>query len=415
MASNFRSKVISISLKDRGAILPGGHAANAAYWHDLDSSPGNFVSSTYYMQELPDWVTKFNNQGRSDTFLNDTWNTLYPINTYVESAPDDNPYERSIGGKTIPTFPYDFKSIRERFKVSGNEYQLLWLSPFGNTLLTEFALEALRNENLGQGKFTDFLCLSYTVSDIIGHTLGPQSVEMEDMYLRLDKEIAQLLNTLDASPGKGNYILFLTADHGAVPVVSYLKDKKLPGGVASIARYKFELTNYLNSKYGAFEWIKHFESEHVYLNRSLLAQKKLNPQEFEQDVASFLLTRDGISWAVTAHQLQSQSFTEGMKALLQRGYDPKRSGDVILSFDPGFVPQANASMTTDKIKGTTHGTGYSYDRHVPLLWIGKGIPNGESVRNVSPTDIAATIALMLDIQFPSGSDGYPLEELFMKN
>lgn len=414
MASNFRSKVISISLKDRGAILPGGHAANAAYWHDLETSPGYFVSSTYYMEALPDWVSKFNSQGKSDAYLNTTWNTLYPLDTYVQSAPDDNPYERAIGGKSIPTFPYDFKSIRERYKDRGGEYQFLWLSPYGNSLLTEFALETLKNERLGQGKFTDFLCMSYTVSDVIGHTLGPQSVELEDTYLRLDKEIAQLLNSLDASPGKGNYVLFLTADHGAVPVVSYLKDNKLPGGVASIPRYKYELTNYLNSKYGAFEWIQRFESEHVYLNHRLIAERKLNPQDLEQDIASFLVNMDGISWALTAHQLQSEAYPDGMKSLLQKGYDPKRSGDVLLSFDPGFVPQTNASMTVDKMQGTTHGSGYTYDRHVPLLWYGKGIPSGESVRSVSPTDIAVTLALMLDIQFPSGSDAQPLLELFLK-
>ena len=169
LATNFKSKVISVSLKDRGAILPGGHLANAAYWHDWQVSPGYFVSSSYYMDDVPSWVKQFNKEGRSDTYLDITWNTLLPISSYTESAPDDNPYERTLRGKDGPTFPYEFKKMREIYKELNAEYQLIWVSPYGNTLLTEFAIEAIKNEALGKDNFTDLINISYSVPDVIGH------------------------------------------------------------------------------------------------------------------------------------------------------------------------------------------------------------------------------------------------------
>ena len=412
MGSNFRAKVISVSLKDRGAILPGGHTANAAYWHDWKASPGYFVSSSYYMEELPDWVTKFNKLEKSDSYLTDSWSTLYPIDSYKMSAADDNNYERAIAGKTSSTFPYDYKSMRERYKELGAEFQLIWVTPAGNSLLTDFAIEAIKSEKLGADEITDFINISYSVPDVMGHTFGPQSVEFEDMILRLDRDIENLLKSLDATVGTGNYSLFLTSDHGSVPVASYLADNKLPAGIANIKQYGVALLSHLNSKYGTNQWIENFEGESIYLNRDLIKQKKLSLSTVQREVADFMISLEEVTGALSAADLQTHSYGYGMNQMLQNGYHSKRSGDVLLVFKPGYVQNLDPRITMQRIKGTTHGSGYAYDTHVPMLWFGKSIPKGQSLRKVSVTDIAPSIAQMLNIQYPSGTSGEPLIELF---
>ncbi|MGB5461634.1 MAG: alkaline phosphatase PafA [Eudoraea sp.] len=412
IGTNFRAKVISVSLKDRGAILPGGHAANAAYWHDWKSSPGYFVSSSYYMDELPKWVNSFNKLEKSNSYLSDSWSTLYPIESYTASAPDDNNYERALGGKTSATFPYDYKSMRERYREIGAEFQLIWVTPAGNSLLTDFAIEAIKSEGLGTDDITDFINISYSVPDVIGHTFGPQSVEFEDVILRLDRDIENLLKSLDATVGTGNYLLFLTSDHGSVPVASYLADHKLPAGLAHINQYETALLTHLNSKYGTNQWIENFDGEAVYLNRDVIKQKKLSLRAVQQEAADFLITLDEVTGALTASDLQSQSYSYGMKQMLQNGYHSKRSGDVLLIFKPGFIQNLDPRITMQKIKGTTHGSGYAYDTHVPMLWFGNSIPKGKSVRKVSVIDIAPSIAQILNIPYPSGTSGEPLIELF---
>ncbi|WP_297795751.1 alkaline phosphatase PafA [uncultured Eudoraea sp.] len=413
MVTQFKSKVISVSIKDRGAILPGGHTANAAYWHDWKSSPGYFISSSYYMEELPKWVSNFNKSGKSDSYLKDSWSTLYPIDSYEASAADDNNYERAIGGKTSPTFPYDYESMRARYKEIGAEFQLIWVSPAGNSLLTDFAIEAIKNEKLGSNGVTDFINISYSVPDIIGHTFGPQSVEFEDVILRLDRDIENLLNSLDATIGNKNYLLFLTSDHGSVPVTAYLRDNKLPGGIAQIPQYQVNLTNHLNSKYGSGDWIEYFDGESVYLNHELIKQKKLSLSVVQRVVADYLITLDEITAALTASDLQTQSYSHGINQKLQKGYHSKRSGDVLIILKPAYVPNLNPKIASfQQMKGTTHGSGYAYDSHVPMLWFGNSIPNGESVRKVSVIDIAPSLSMFLNIPLPSGSEGEPLIELF---
>lgn len=413
LGSNFKSKVISVSLKDRGAILPGGHTANAAYWHNWQSSPGYFVSSSYYMDQLPSWVINFNKQEKTDAYLNETWETLYPIEDYTESAPDDNSYESLIRGKgSTPTFPYDFKNIRASRREAGTEYHLIWASPAGNKILTEFALEAIKNEKLGRDEATDLINISYSVPDIIGHTFGPQSVELQDIYLRLDKEIEQLLLSLDNDIGQDNYIVFLTSDHGVMPTASYAEANKMPSGIAPLHVYSIGLNNFLNDKYGNAEWVENFNYEHVYLNKKLIKEKQVGLKDIRQAAADFLITQPGIVSALTADHLRNNHYDSGLAQKIQKGYHPIRSGDVVLSFLPGYIQNATPGMRPSLIRGTTHGSGYAYDSHVPLIWMGKGVPQGESVREVSITDVAPTLAMFLNLQLPNGSSGTPLIELF---
>jgi len=412
LGSNFKSKVISVSLKDRAAILPGGKSANAAYWYDWDSSPGYFVSSSYYMKKVPKWVSQFNKMEKTDAYLNQTWNTLYPLSTYTASALDDNKYEPSLGGKLSPTFPYDFKTMREKVKTSGSEYQLLLVSPAGNSILTEFAIAAIENEELGADDHTDLLNVSYSVTDVIGHTFGPQSVEAEDIYLRLDRNLGELFAALDSKVGQNNYLLFLTADHAAIPVVSYLRDNKLDGDIARTEQYHDNLKAFLEAKYGLGPWIENFDGNQIYLNKKTIDGKKLLLPVIQQEVADFLMTQKGVYLAITAHELKTQTYEEGLRKTIQNGYHPKRSGDVLLTYDSGTIISPNSQMAVERVKGTVHGSGYSYDTHVPLLWMGLGIPHGESVRSVHPIDIAPSLAMFLNLQLPTAAQGKPLNELF---
>ena len=410
--SNFKSKIISVSIKDRGAILPGGKSADGVYWHDWESSPGYFVSSSFYMETLPNWVDKFNKQEKSDAYLDETWNTLYPIETYTSSSPDDNTYEPSLGGKISPTFPYNFKTMREKYRDKGSEFQLLWISPKGNTLLTEFAITAIQEEKLGKDKYTDFLNISYSVPDVIGHTFGPQSVEMEDIYLRLDNEIATLLKALDTKLGKENYTLFLTADHGAMENVSFLNNHKLDAAIARTTSDARNLEAFLDTKYGKASWITAVNGNNLYLNKVTIDEQKLTLPIIQKEAADYLMTLPEVSFALTADDLQTYVYEEGIRKTIQNGYHVKRSGDVIISYSSGTIIHPNSNIDVEMVNGTVHGSGYSYDTHVPLIWIGKGIKSGESVREVNPIDIAPSLSMFLNIPLPSSSQGKPLIELF---
>ena len=412
--SNFRSKVISVSIKDRAAILPGGKSADGAYWHDWETSPGYFVSSSFYMKNVPNWVNKFNKEGKSDAYLNETWNTLYPIETYTESASDDSAFEPSLAGKTSPTFPYDFKAMREVAKEKGSEYQLLWVSPKGNTLLTEFAIAALQEEKLGLDEDTDFLNISYSVPDVIGHTFGPQSVEMEDIYLRLDRDLATLFDALDAKVGKGNYTLFLTSDHGAIENVAFLKEHKLDADIARTIGDARKLEAFLDTKYGDGSWVSTVNGNNLYLNKTTIDEKKLTLPVVSKEAADFLMTLPEVSFTLTADDLQTQVYKEGIRKTIQNAYNIKRSGDVLVSYTSGTMIHPNSKIAVENVIGTQHGSGYTYDTQVPLIWMGAGISKGESVRPVNPIDIAPSISMLLNITLPSASQGKPLTELFEK-
>lgn len=409
--SNSQAKVISVALKDRGAILPGGHRPNGAYWNDWESSPGHFVSSSYYMEELPAWVVNFNKKERAEKYLDKTWQTLLPIEKYTASAPDDNPHERVLRGKETPTFPYDLKAMRELYNGDPRFYQVLWVTPFGNTLTREFALQALKSEDLGTDEVTDMLCVSFSTPDVAGHTFGPQSVEVQDIFLRLDQEIEVLLNTLDKRVGEGNYVLFLTSDHGVQPVVSYQLSQNEPAGLAVIPKFNQDLNFKLGQTYGAFEWIEYFGLNQIYLDHDLIEEKKLSLAEVRRSVVDFMKEQPGVRFALTPEDLVSPGDTTGLVEMVKNGYFPERSGDVMLVYDYGVMPTSDFRTPISKVQGANHGSGYDYDTHVPLLWFGKGIPHGTSSRMVHPVDIAPTLVKILNLQGQVEMTGKPLPEI----
>lgn len=396
-----RSKVIGIAIKDRGAILPAGHAADAAYWFDPDA--GEFISSTFYMSELPEWVEQFNSRKLPKKYLDQTWSTLLPIEQYIESGPDDAPYERAIGGKEKPVFPYDLKKLSKEGKNLG----LVRGTPFGNTLTMEMALAAIEGEDLGQDDVTDFLAVSFSSTDYVGHSFGPDSKELEDTYIRLDRDLNQMLVYLDEKVGSDEYTLFLTADHGVVDVPQLLMDQRLPGGYYDAGEKAAKALGALAEKvFGPGEWIRDVSNNQIFMNRSLLQEKGVMLAEAQKKLASEIGNFEVVFKAYTGTQMIQYEYTIGQAALLQKGYNPTRSGDVLIAKNPGYLAGGYGG------KGTSHGSGYNYDTHVPLLFFGKNISPGFTVRRTVITDIAPTISTLLHISLPNASIGDPLTELF---
>ena len=394
LATQMRGKTIGIALKDRGAILPAGHTANAAYWfHGKDE--GRWISSDFYMKSLPQWVVEFNNSGTAESYFK-TWDTLYPIETYVESGSDMNKFEGGFKGKETATFPYDLQKLR----ADNNNFELLKAVAFGNDLTTDFALAAIEGEKLGQGDETDFMTLSYSSTDYVGHNFGVNSKEIQDTYLRLDKNIAELLQYLDTTVGKDEYIVFLTADHAAVDVPAYLDSLKIPAGYFDSRGFRGRIDSLVQKEYGNKKLIKNISNNQLFFNHQLLGEMNIDINDFQKKLANYIMEQDNIYRVYTREQILNGAYTKGMDALIKNGFNHKRSGDLIYVLDPAFISYSRT--------GSTHGSSYMYDTHVPILFYGKGVKSGNSSRRSEIVDIAPTIAVMLGISFPSGATGEPL-------
>jgi predicted AlkP superfamily pyrophosphatase or phosphodiesterase len=397
--TNQQAKVFAISLKDRSSILPAGHSANGAFW--FDGSNGKFISSTHYMNQLPAWLNDFNNLQLAKQYLSKGWNTLYPIAGYTESIADKNNYEAAPNKKDTAIFPYEYGT-----QLNKNNYEIIKATPYGNTITKDLALACLKAEQLGKGKQTDMLCISFSSTDYVGHSYGPRSVEIEDVYLRLDKDLEELINSLNTTLGKDNYVIFLTADHGACDVPAHLMDLKIPGGYIVQEELTKTVKTFCQNQYGD-SLVSSITNQQIFLNESKIALMNLNKFSVEHTLANYMLSIKGVAEAYPSEVLKFENYTDGtFKYLIQKGYNHVRSGNVAFSYNPAWMEYHN--------KGTTHGASYSYDTHVPLLFYGMGIPKGSSVKKVNIVDIAPTISLMLHMSFPNGTTGKPLEEVITK-
>ncbi|HET8860731.1 alkaline phosphatase PafA [Marivirga sp.] len=398
LATNFRSKVVGISIKDRGSILPAGHNPTGSFWYD--KSNGHFVSSSYYgEEELPAWLQDFNNRNLADDYLNQTWELSMPLEEYTESTADDMPYEMTVRGKDKPVFPYDLKALR----AGNGNFGLLPNTAFGNTILADLAIATMDGEQMGQDDITDFLALSFSSTDYIGHGFGPRSVEVQDTYIKLDQEIARIFKYLDEKVGKGNYLIFVTSDHGCAEVPEYLQAHKIPANHYDDKIYVQHMSNALNQEFGEGEWIEDFSNEQFFLNHELIAEKEVELDVIRKLMVNEALKLEGVAEAYSASDMQSTEFTQHKAAALQMGYNFKRSGDVLLILEPGWFYQTRSA--------TTHGTGYAYDTHVPLIWYGSGIKSGTSYRRQNIDDIAVTLAHILGTSLPNGATGEPIQEI----
>ena len=395
LSNNFKSKVIGISLKDRGAILPAGHTGNAAYW--FDDKDGKWISSTFYMQNLPSWVNSFNDKKMPDSLLAQGWDVILPMKDYDLSTNDKESYEGKIPGINQNTFPYVFNALNDK------RYKAFRYTPFGNTYTLKFAESAIENERLGKGTVTDFLAVSLSSTDYIGHVFGPNSVEVEDTYLRLDNDITEFLNYLDKTIGAGNYLFFLTADHGVAHNPEFLNEHKIPAGNFDDKELMKSLNDTLKSMSTSAPQVMAIENSQIYFNDNDELLKANGKAIFKDIVVSALQKKLFISHAFDIEKVSTSTLPAVMIEMVKNSYYPKRSGDVMFMPNPGYLDGGKT--------GTTHGLWNPYDAHIPLVWYGQNIKSGRSHREVHMTDIAATLAALLDIQMPNGCVGKVIEEV----
>lgn len=394
LSTNFRGKVFGISMKDRGAILPAGHFANWAFWY---SKSGDFISSTFYGEKLPTWVEEFNAQKKYMKYINKGWDMLKPLATYDESLPDDNPYEGKIYNVNKPVFPYDLKAIYDK-----NDASVLRVTPFGNDYINDFAKETIEKEQLGKDEFTDFLTVSFSAPDYIGHIIGPRSIELQDTYLRLDLTIADFLTYLDKTVGKGNYLVFLTADHAGAENSEFLKDNKYNVTNVEYKEMKPLLEKFTTATFGE-NLILSYGSSNVYFDKVKLKNKNLELSTVKKAVADYLMTLPQIRRVYTEEEILHNAGSDYYLNAIARGYDVTQNGDLVFQFKPGIIEYGKT--------GTTHGSTFTYDTHVPLLFYGWKIKKGESHDKKVITQIAPTLAQKLKISLPNGTEAEVLSEI----
>lgn len=395
IATNFSSKVIGIALKDRGAIMPAGHSANGAFWYD--SKSGNFITSTWYTQELPEWVSNFNERKLPDSLYNLNWNLSLNKEVYTQYCTDDiKNYEGKPFGKDAISFPYTLSQF------AGKDYGKLATTPHGNTITAELAKAAIAAERLGKGTNTDFLTVSFSSPDYIGHTFGPNSWEQLDGYIKLDETLGKLFEYLDAQVGKNQYTVFLTADHGVAHVPGFSKENNLPGGSFGESLIK-DINEALKTKFGKSNIVKGRFNYQLVLNHGLIDSSDLNGDDVKSFIIDYLLKQDGVANAFEYSKLAQTTLNATLKERITNGYYPTRCGDIMYVLKPGYMDVGST--------GTTHGLWNPYDSHIPLVWYGWGIKHGATNRETYMTDIAPTVSALLHIQMPNGSVGHVIEEV----
>ena len=391
IASNGRAKVVGVALKDRASILPAGHNPNGAFW--FDDKTGCFITSSYYMDRLPKWVEAFNGKRLPEQYLSQKWNTLYPKNTYTESTTDENEYENGIREGVKATLPLN---LPELYKKYG--YGIIRNTPFGNSLTLDMAKAAIDGEQLGADDETDLLAVSCSSTDYIGHQVGTHAIETEDTYLRLDKAIADFLTYLDSKVGKGNYLVFLSADHGAMNNAAFLQDRRIPAGSWDASATAKKLNHVLAKEYPeAGDIVKTVMNYQVFFNRDVIKSKQLDFDNIKQTVINQLKEDPNVLYACDMAKASTESIPEEVKFRIINGYNRERSGDVVIILKPNFYAHG--------MKGTDHGAWNSYDTHIPLVFMGWGIKHGTTTKQTFMTDIAPTIAAMLHVQAPNGCVG----------
>lgn len=396
LATNFRSKVVGVSLKDRASILPAGHTPDGAFW--LDDSNASFVTSTYYMNDLPEWVKQFNNTKEPAKLMSKPWETLYPIKSYVQSSPDDAKWEGFYKGETTTTFPHNMPVIYAQDPGS------LRSTPSGNTLTLDFAKAAVAGYSMGGDSITDFLTVNCASTDYVGHQFGPNSIEVEDTYLRLDKDLASFFRFLDQRVGKGNYLVFLSADHGAANSVGFMQEHNIPAGLVPAANLMKGVNSALAARFGVEGLAVSGQNYHLSFDMKKIAAQKLDYEAVKKEAVVYLQQQPGIQFAVDVENIGNSAVPEPIRSMIMNGYNAKRTGPVMIIQEPGWYQGAE--------KGTTHGSWNAFDTHLPLLFMGWHVKHGATNETVSMADIAPTIAAMLHIQMPNGTVGKPVMAVY---
>ncbi len=397
LASAGQAKVIGLSYKDRSAILPVGKRPDAAYW--FDSSTGNFVTSTYYRSELPDWLKAFNRDNHCFSYFGKTWERMLPESAYARSDKDDAPYEKSPYGTK---FPYTINGGETK---PGTKFIAQFeASPFANDHLVNLAKATIEAEKLGADDVTDLLTISFSANDLLGHAMGPYSQEVHDMTLRTDRTLAELFAYLDKKIGLDQVVIALTADHGVAPIPEQVQQLGY-GGRIEAKQINDALTAALNQRFGEEKWVLQTVNGNVYLDEAAIERRKLDAAEVEAVAGKALLKLPAIVEAFTRSQiLAGQMPNTPIARGVTNGFHPQRNGNLVIITQPFYF--VGESVTT------THGSPYKYDTHVPVIFYGAGIAAGSFHTVSSPADIAPTLAALLKLETPSNAMGRILTEAF---
>lgn len=404
ISNSFKSKTIGIAIKERSSILPAGQSANAAYW--FDEILGNWITSTYYLKDVPKWVADFNAKKRPESLLKNKWETTHPISKYTMCSIDDSPHEGLFPGEEKPVFPHDIPAITKKLE----NFSAAEGTPFGNTLTKEFAIEAIKGEKLGQGEFTDILTLSFSSPDYIGHRYGPHAIETADCYVKLDKEIKEFLEFVKKQFPKGDYLIFLTADHGASEVPGFVRQNHIDCGLIDLSAYQARAEKALTQKFNPdpeTKFILDIKNFQIYFDHKIAAKYKTTPEEMIKIITPELMKFPEIRDVFPSSNLENgTNSNDPLRKRIFFGHNKKRGGDGWIVFNPGWLHHDN--------KGTSHGAPYEYDNHVPLLFYGMNVNKGEHTGYVDITDIAPTVSNFLKIMAPNGSFGQVIPGVFKK-
>ena len=399
IATNFRSKVVGVSLKDRASILPAGHNPTAAFW--FDETTGNFITSDYYLKELPQWLNEFNKEENGKKLVSNGWKTLLPISEYFESTEDNVAWENLLGSAKTPTFPYE--NLAKDYDAKKG---VIRTTPFGNSLTLKMAEASINGYGMGEDQITDFLAINIASTDYVGHAFGPNSIEIEDTYLRLDRDLEAFFQQLDKKVGKGNYLVFLSADHGAAHSEGYMQANKMATGFFGEGLEK-TLNDELEKKYAGSKLILGIDNYQVYLNQNVIKEKGLETDEVKKTILGLLNKDKRVLYAVDLEEVAEAAIPEPIKTRIINGYNWQRSGDIQIITHDSMLP-------TYAKKGTTHSVWNSYDAHIPLIFMGWKVKTGQSAKPYHMTDIAPTLAQMLKVENPSGNIGNPITEVLEK-
>ena len=393
-----KSRIFTVALNDYSAVLAAGHAADGAYW--FDKASGKMISSSYYVENFPTWAFDYNGLKMADSYFGEKWITLKDQISYTESISDVTLKEPGYFGK-YNAFPFDMNRLK---KESGGSYKIMKTTPYGNTIVKDFTLQMIPKEQIGVDLVPDLLTVVFSSMDYERNSFGPFSVEMEDTYLRLDKEIAVMLKYLEDGFGTDNILVYLTGLTSISYPAEYLKEKyRMTAGIFNPESAIALLKSYLNIKYGTDNWVELSANQQVYLNHELIEKKKMNLREMQVTVASFLNQFSGIAYAKAAQEIEADNFPGGPLELFQNNYHIKRSGDVLIKYEDGWQPK-------DKFNPVD----YTDNNQVPLVWYGAGITKGTTLRRTSATDIVPTIAAFLGITPPGSVTGKVIDELIKK-
>lgn len=402
MSTNRKAKVFAVGIKESAAILGAGHAADGAFW--FDNVSGTWMTSSYYMQNLPSWVNDFNAARHPEKYLNSIWNLFKPVGYYSACLPDTNRHESGFGG--INFFPYDLRKIAQKSeRKQDRDFSMLRETPFSDALTTQFVLRLIENEQLGKDEVTDYLSVCYSSTDYIGHRFGPSSVEMADAIFRIDYEIEMLLKSLNENIGKKNILVYFTSAHGVSEVPSVLESNRIPAGVFRQNQSLQLLRSYLNAVYGEGDWVKGYSEKQFFLNRTLIEDARIPLEEIQKKVARFVVQFSGVAAAYPISYFEANDFGNGNLKKILNNFSPQRSGDVIIVLNPGWIETESGYVTN-------HNSPYEYDIHVPLIWYGWTVDRLSVTRKVNITDIAPTLSTLCRIPFPNASTGEPMYELF---